>query len=193
VKLFLSLLGVASLGAYDLIHISNSVDFQNLRELEQKYKREIVISDNRAYLIPSECLLERYFGGLSQNMVELPNSELYNTSYAVTQKIFNAKDETEIKDEIAKQKISDTIEAKEAREFLSDRDGRLFGGLSQGDIDLSKQKEVVIQSIEDKANFTRPTCQLLEDGSGYKIYGTKELKLYSSKKIVDIKERVLFK
>ncbi|MDY0123285.1 hypothetical protein [Sulfurimonas sp.] len=193
-KLFLSVLAsIASLSAYELIHISNSVDLQSLEELSKKYKKDIVISDSRAYLVPSECLLERYFGGLSQNSVELPNSELYHSSHAVNEKIFNAKDAQEIEEEIAKQKISDTIEAKEAKEFLNESSGRLYGGLSQVVLDLEEQKNIVKDAPKESIAQRNPECRVLDDGSGYEIKGAKNLKLYSDQKIVDIKERVFFK
>jgi len=193
VRLFLSILAsVALLSAYELIHISNSVDLQNLQKLKEKYKKDIFISDNRAYLVPSECLLERYFGGLSQNTVELPNSELYYSSHAVNEKIFDAKDEKEIEEEIAKQKISDTIEAKEAKEFLEENSGHLYGGLSEGAIDLKAQKKVVKEKPKEEALYKNPECRVLDDGSGYEIYGAKSIQLYNSQKIIDIKESILF-
>ena len=193
-KLFLSVLtSVVSLSAYELIYISNSVDLQNLQKLKEKYKKDIVISDNRAYLVPSECLLERYFGGLSQNRVELPNSELYYSSHAVNEKIFDAKDEKEIEEEIAKQKINDTIEAKEAKEFLEENSGRLYGGLSNGAIDFEAQKKVVKEDIKENITYKHPECRVLDDGSGYEIYGAKNIQLYNSQNIINTKERILFK
>ncbi|TKI68562.1 hypothetical protein FCU45_09055 [Sulfurimonas crateris] len=193
-KIFLSTLAsIASLSAYELIHISNSVDMQSLEELSKKYKKDVVISDSRAYLVPSECLLERYFGGLSQNSVELPNSELYYSSHAVNEKIFDAKDAQEIEEEIAKQNISDTIEAKEAKEFLQDSSGRLFGGLSQGVLDLKAQKNIVKDVPKESTAQRNPECRVLDDSSGYEIRGAKNLQIYSDQKIINIKESILFK
>ncbi|MDT8339063.1 MAG: hypothetical protein RQ763_07680 [Sulfurimonas sp.] len=193
-KLFLSTLAsIASLSAYELIYISNSVDLQSLEELSQKYKKDVLISDSRAYLVPSECLFERYFGGLSQNKVELPNSELYNSSYAVNEKIFDAKDAQEIAQEIKKQKISSTIEAKEAKEFLDESSGRLYGGLSQGVLNLEAQINIVNDEPKDSIAQRSLECRVLDDGSGYEIKGAKNLQLYSNQKIIELKERVFFK
>lgn len=192
-KLFLSTLAsIASLSAYELIYISNSVDLQSLEKLSQKYKKDVLISDSRAYLVPSECLLERYFGGLSQNKVELPNSELYNSSYTVNEKIFDAKDAQDIAQEIKKQKISNTIEAKEAKEFLEESSGHLYGGLSQGAVNLEVQKNVVKDAPKEGIAYKHPECRVLENGSGYEIQGAKNLKLYSNQKIIELQERVLF-
>lgn len=192
-KLFLSILiSTASLSAYQLIHIGNEINIQSLKELEQKYKKEILISDGRAYLLPSECLLERYFGGLSQNVVELPNSELYHSSHAINEKIFNAKDAKDIENEIAKQKISDTIEAKEAKEFLEESSGRLYGGLSQGVLNLEAQKSIVKSAPQESKAYRHPECRVLDDGSGYEIKGAIDLRLYSNQKIMDIKESMPF-
>ncbi len=193
-KLFLSILAsIASLSAYELIHISNSVDLQSLKELGQKYKKDVVISDRRAYLIPSECLLDRYFGGLSQNRVELPNSDLYHSSYAVNEKIFDAKDDQEVEEEIIKQKISDTIQAKEAKEFLEENNGHLYGGLSEGVVDLGAQKNIVKAAPQESKTYRHPECRVLDDSSGYEIYGAKNIQIYSNEKIIDIKESILFK
>ena len=193
-KIFLSALAsLASLSAYELIHISNSVDLQNLQKLNEKYKKDIVISDNRAYLVPSECLLDRYFGGLSQNIVDLPNSELYYSSHAINEKIFDAKDEKEIEEEIAKQKINDTIEAKEAKEFLEESSGRLYGGLSNGAVNLEAQKKVVNEEPKESMTYKHPECRVLDDGSGYEIVGAKNIKFYSNQKIIDVKESIPFR
>lgn len=192
-KIFLSTLAsIASLNAYELIYISNSVDLQSLEELSQKYKKDVLISDSRAYLVPSECLLERYFGGLSQNKVELPNSELYNSSSVVNEKIFDAKDALEIAQEIKKQKISSTIEAKEAKEFLEESSGHLYGGLSQGAVNLEAQKNIVKGTPKESIAYKHPECRVLEDGSGYEIEGAKNLKLYNNQKVIDIKESIPF-
>ncbi|MBE0513949.1 hypothetical protein, partial [Sulfurimonas sp.] len=128
----------------------------------------------------------------SQNKVELPNSELYNSSYALNEKIFEAKDAQEIAQEIKKQKISNTIEAKEAKAFLEESSGRLYGGLSQGVLNLEAQKNIVKGMPKERNAQKHPECRVLENGSGYEIKGAKNLKLYSNRKIVELKERVLF-
>ncbi|OHE00973.1 MAG: hypothetical protein A3K14_06290 [Sulfurimonas sp. RIFCSPLOWO2_12_FULL_36_74] len=176
---------IASLSAFELIHISNSVELDSLKELQDKYKKDIVISDSRAYIVPSECLLVRHFGGLSQNRVNIVGQELQSGYLSITQEVFEAKDFQTIKKEIEKQKISDGVEAKVAKAFLDDKDGHLFGGLSQGAIDLRAQKEVVKERSKEKAqeSYKHPSCKLLDDGSGYMLFDAKDAKLYKSDEI----------
>ena len=182
----------AALSGFELIHVANTADEKSLSELSQRYKKEIVISGNRAYLVPSECLLVRHFGGLSQNRVEIVGEELQNGYLATTQEVFEAKDVETIKEEIKKQKISDTIEAKIAKAFLDDADGHLFGGLSQGRVDLGAQKEIVKERAHEqkqqskqeavKEDEKNPTCRVSDNGSGYMLYDTKDAKLYKNSK-----------
>lgn len=183
------------LGAAELIHVSNNIDNKSLDELYSKYKKEIVISNNRAYLVPSECLLVRHFGGVSQNSVEVVGKELQNGYLSMTQELFEANDINVVKQEIEKQKISDAIEAKEAKAFLQESDGHLYGGISQGRVDLEEQK-IVIKEIEHKSkideNRANPTCKLLNDGSGYTIFGVDDTKIYNGSTLKSVKESVLF-
>lgn len=194
-KIFLTTTILASaLSAFELIHISNSTDEKSLSELSERYKKEIVISDNRAYLVPSECLLERHFGGLSQNRVDIAGEELQNGYLAVTEEVFEAKDAEAIKKEIEKQKISDAIEAKVAKAFLDDKDGHLFGGLSQGSVDLKEQTKIVKEASREPSeqgkakgeSLKNPTCKISDDGSGYILEEIKDAKLYKNGKIEPI-------
>jgi len=186
---------IGYLGAAELIHVSNNIDNKSLDELYSKYKKEIVISNNRAYLVPSECLLVRHFGGVSQNSVEVVGKELQNGYLSMTQELFEANDINVVKQEIEKQKISDVIEAKEAKAFLQESDGHLYGGISQGRVDLEEQK-IVIREIEHKSkideNRANPTCKLLNDGSGYTIFGVYDTKIYNGSTLKSVKESVLF-
>ncbi|MFA5233512.1 MAG: hypothetical protein WC390_03855 [Sulfurimonas sp.] len=186
----------AALSGFELIHVSNHTDEKSLTELSDKYKKEIIISNNRAYLVPSECLLVRHFGGLSQNRVEMAGEELQNGYLATTQEVFEAKDAESIKEEIKKQKISDTIEAKVAKAFLDDADGHLFGGLSQGSVDLGAQKEILKKSLQEhkqqsnqkvpKEDEKSPTCIVSNNGSGYILEDIKDAKLYKESKTQQI-------
>lgn len=197
-KILLSIaVAIGYLSAAELIHVSNSVDSKSLEELYSKYKKEIVVSDNRAYLVPSECLLVRHFGGVSQSSVEIVGKELQNGYLSMTQELFGAKDVSIVKQEIEKQKISDAIEAKEAKAFLQESDGHLYAGISQGLINLDEQKSVVKiieqnNNIVDK-NIANPTCKLLNGGIGYTILGASDAKIYNGSALVEIKEAVLFK
>jgi len=187
---------IASLGANELIHVSNVVNPESLEELSNKYKKDLILSDGRAYIVPSECLLVRHFGGLSQNRVEMAGEELQNGYLATTQEVFEAKDAESIKEEIKKQKISDTIEAKVAKAFLDDADGHLFGGLSQGSVDLGAQKEILKKSLQEhkqqsnqkvpKEDEKSPTCIVSNNGSGYILEDIKDAKLYKESKTQQI-------
>jgi hypothetical protein len=198
VKILLSIaIAIGYLGAAELIHVSNSVDSKSLEELYNKYKKEIVVSDSRAYLVPSECLLVRHFGGVSQSSVEVVGKELQNGYLSMTQELFEAKDVGVVKQEIEKQKISDAIEAKEAQAFLQESDGHLYAGISQGLVNLEEQKSVVKiieqnNNIVDK-NRANPTCKLLNGGIGYTILGASDAKIYNGSALVEVKEAVLFK
>jgi len=48
----------------ELIYISDNAEIDNLNILNDKYKQDLLINDNRVYLIPQECLLTRHFGGI---------------------------------------------------------------------------------------------------------------------------------
>jgi hypothetical protein len=191
VKIFFSLtILTAYLSGFELLHVSNSTDIDSLKELRERYKKDIVISGERAYLVPSECLLVRHFGGLSQNRVEIAGEELQSGYLATTEEVFEAKDVETIKEEIKKQKISDTIEAKVAKAFLDDAEGHLFGGLSQGSVDLGAQKEIVKETLQKqqsqqeraKQDKKNPTCKISDDGSSYILEDIKDAKLYKESK-----------
>lgn len=196
-KILISIATIAVyLGAAELIYVSDNADDKSLDALYSKYKKEIILSDNRAYIVPSECLLVRHFGGVSQNSVEIVGKELQNGYLSMTQELFEAKDVDVVKLEIEKQKISDTIEAKEAKAFLQESNGHLFGGISQGVVDLDEQKKIV-QEIDDKnkeknKEIEHPVCKLLHDGSGYTISGAKNIKIYNGSNIVKVNEIILF-
>ena len=164
-RLFITVLSTISLYSADLIHVSNSIDKNSLTFLADKYKQSIIIDANRAFIVPQECKVLRYFGGLSQNRLNLPKSSVYTAPIVVTQEVFEAKDVNEIEDQIKKNKLIDKIEGKSPESFLEDTDGHLFGGLSQNPINLTKQKKI----MKNVTKKEYPTCQLLDDGSGYKI------------------------
>ena len=172
----------------ELIYISDNTKIDNLKILNNKYKKDLFINDNRVYLIPQECLLVRHFGGLSQNKLNLANND--SLSMPITQEIFTAKDENTIKVEVEKQKSLDLVTGKVTKEFLSDKDGHFFGGLSEIPIDLSDQitdaqNEYMIEkltqtkTIEKIDDYSHPTCELLLDGSGYKLINTLNVKIFA--------------
>jgi hypothetical protein len=175
-SIFLGLLYLVPLYGTELIHISNSTNEENLKTLRDKYKTDIIINDNNAYIIPQECKLVRYFGGLSQNEIKTPKSDKHTAPVTMTQEVFEAKNSHDIEVEVQKQKSIDEVEGKVAKEFLEDTTGHLFGGISQTPLDLTKQTKIV----NNKKQYTHLTCKLLDDGSGYKLYGIKDAKLYSA-------------
>ena len=187
-RILVTLLLSISLQSAELIHVSNSTAEDNLNILIDKYKKDIIINDNRAYIVPEECLVSRYFGGLSENKLNLPISSTYSAPIIVTQEVFEAKDVEAIEEQIQKQKTTDEVEGKVAKAFLEDKEGHLFGGLSQNPIDLTKQtkiveieKEMKKETREQKdSTSVHPTCKLLDDGTGYKLYKTINPKLYNA-------------
>ncbi|MCK4875818.1 MAG: hypothetical protein KAS26_08225, partial [Sulfurimonas sp.] len=142
-RILVTLLLSISLQSAELIHVSNSTAEDNLNILIDKYKKNIIINNNRAYIVPEECLVSRYFGGLSENKLNLPISSTYSAPIIVTQEVFEAKDVEAIEEQIQKQKTTDEVEGKVAKAFLEDKEGHLFGGLSQNPIDLTKQTKIV--------------------------------------------------
>lgn len=87
------------------------------------------------------------------------------------------------------------METKETKAFLRESDDHLYGGISQGKVDLEEQK-VVIKEIEHKSkideNMANPTCKLLNDGSDYTIFGVDDTKIYNGSTLKSVKESVLF-
>jgi len=188
VKPFLYLLFfTVSLYSAELIHISNSTDEESLKSLMHRYKTDIVISDNNAYIVPEKCKTARYFGGLSQDESTPVKYTKYRSSMKITEDIFEADSKEDIEKHIQKQKITDLIEGKIAKEFLEGASGHLLGGLSETPLDLSKQK-ILTKEIK---SYNSPTCKLLEDGSGYRLYVNKSAKLYSKDGLKPILETIM--
>ena len=178
----------------ELIYISDNTEIDNLKILSDKYKQDLLINDNRVYLIPQECLLLRHFGGLSENKVNLAISDANKLSLPITQEIFTAKDKLTIDVEIDKQKSMDLVTGKVTKEFLADKDGHLYGGVSEIPIDMSEQianaqneymreKVTKAQLIQQKEKYTHPSCELLRDGSGYKLIDTLNAFVYSDSQL----------
>ena len=81
----------------------------------------------------------RYFGGYSQNEVKLIKSNTYTAPLIVTEAVFNAKSSEDIDKVVQIQQEADIASGKTAKEFLQDRSGHLFGGLSENKINLLGQ------------------------------------------------------
>lgn len=193
-SLYLTILSVVSLYSAELIHVSNSIDNDTLLTLEQRYGESIIIDDNRAYLAPQECIVNRYFGGVSENTLILPKSSTYTAPVTITKEVFEAKSVKEIEVEINKKKIIDKIEGKLAKAFLEDTTGHLYGGISQVPIDLTEQKIVVKKDNKVTVKLDKyivPKCKLLDDGSGYKITNINNPSLYKNNSIKSILNNVI--
>lgn len=186
----LVLLSITSIYANELIYISNNTSDDTLKELHQKYKQILVINDSKIYLIPSDCRLERYFGGTSQGDVTLSKAPEQTQKIVITQEVFEAKDETIIKEKIKVEKSIALIEGKVSKAFLDDKEGRGFGGASEVPLDFTFQKveakKVYMKPIEEQTPVLKetktsdhPACELLDDGSGYKLKHIKSAQFYS--------------
>ncbi len=203
--LFIVLVYLAPLFANELVYISNNTDEPNLEKLYQKYKQTLLINDAKVYLIPSTCVLERYFGGASEGNLILTQVPQQTQSIMITQEVFEAKDESIIQDKIEVEKSLALIEGKVSKAFLDDNEGRGFGGASELPLDFTFQKleakKVYMKPAEEKHTVekkvktdTHPTCQLLGDGSGYRLENINDAKFYSNKVFRSIKDQtVVFK
>jgi len=198
-KLALLLLSIASYGV-ELIYVSNDSAPQNLQLLSEKYKQPLLINGSDIYLIPKACRLERYFGGASEGEVNRTPIPMQTESIALTQEVFDAKDERTILKKIEVEKSIALIEGKVPKAFLEDKDGRGFGGASEMLLDFAMQKnnEVIhatseVPSIEENGRL-RPSCQMLKNGSGYILQNTTGAQFYSNKGVTPIiDDTILFK
>jgi len=178
----------------ELIHISD--DTNDLDGIYQKYRQDLLISNNHVYLIPNECKLERYFGGASQGALKLVKEPHHTEEIIITQEVFEAKDIQDIQEKIDLDKSISLVQGKVAKEFLADEEGRGFGGASEVPIDYSVQKIAHIQDstrsieqafVEKEKDVALPSCKLLEDGSGYQLNNVKEPKFYNNKGLFPLK------
>lgn len=203
-KLFLILFSLSSSYAAELIYISNDTMSKNLEILSTKYKQALLINDNHVYLIPKECQLTRYFGGAGQAPVKLIERPAQTQEIVITQVVFEAKDKVAIQEEVEIVKSIALIEGKVSKAFLDDQEGRGFGGASEVPLDFTFQKmaakkiymkpERKTQAVtEDIKPYQHPSCQLLNDGSGYALEGTQGAQLYEDHTATPIlKQSILF-
>ena len=204
-KFSLALLFAASIFANDLVFVSNDTSKERLESLHQKYGQVLLINDKRVYLISSECTIERYYGGTSQGELNLVKAPTHTKEILVTQAVFEAKDEKIITQKIELDKSLALIEGKVSKEFLADDEGRAFGGVSERPRDMTAQrreaqkihmtvKEKQPMAAEETESYTHPTCQLLTNGSGYKLLGLKDAHFYSNNSLENIEDStILFK
>ncbi|MDP1785685.1 MAG: hypothetical protein Q8K81_09705 [Sulfuricurvum sp.] len=194
-KFFLLLVSVASYSA-DLIHVSNDSTPKNLQMLSEKYQQILLINDDAVYLIPSECQSERYFGGASQGVLNLVQGPTRTETVLNTQEVFEAKNEKEIIKKIELEKTFAIAEGKVSKDFLEDKDGRGFGGASEMPLVIHNEIQSAVQEksgLRDTKQIQRTSCQLLQDGSGYKIHSMSNGQLYFNGKFTFVvNDTVLF-
>jgi len=189
---------VISAFATDLIYISNDSSKSSLQALEMKYQQALLINDKKVYLIPTDCRLERYFGGASEGNLILSTKPQLTQEIIITQEVFEAKDESVITQKIEVEKSIALVEGKVSKAFLDDEEGRGFGGSSEVPLNFSFQKIAAAQkhmkpvptkekNIQEPIPEQRPQCQLLDDGSGYSLNYTNEAQLYFQAQFSSIK------
>lgn len=189
-KVFLfSLFLISWAQATELIYVSNDISQSNLNSLESTYMQKLLINDKRVYLIPSDCRLERYFGGASEGKVNLSKAPERTEEILLTQEVFEEQDETEIIEQLEVEKSISLVEGKVSKAFLDDEDGRGFGGSSEVPLDFTFQKAKATSSnmkpekkqkklvVKAKA-YQHPQCKLTKDGSAYELLFIQEAQFY---------------
>ena len=206
---FLLLASVVSVYATELIYISNNANEEHLKKLEETYKQKLLINEGYVYLIPSDCRLNRYFGGASNGNLQLSKTPEQTQKIVLTQAVFEAKNETEITEKIEVEKSIALVEGKVSKAFLDDKEGRGYGGASEVPLDFSfqrikatslnmtptkKSSPIKKDEKESKKPYIHPSCELLDNGSGYKLFHLKQAQFYSKGQAKAItKKTILFK
>lgn len=188
-KLLLILLASFSTYAGDLIYLSGDITPSTLEALSTKYQQVLVLDDNGVYLVPSECKAERYFGGASEGVLNLVRGPIRTETVLTTQDVFEAKEEKQIIKKIELEKAYAIADGKISKDFLEDKEGRGFGGASEvplvirNEIETNVPKAVVVAQVKP---IKRPSCQMLMDGSGYKIEPFNNMRAYINGRITSI-------
>ncbi len=188
-KRLLILLAGFSAYAGDLIYLSSDITAKNLEILSAKYQQPLIVSDIGAYLIPRECQSERYFGGASEGVLNLIKGSMHTETILNTQEVFEAKEEKQIVKKIELEKTFAIAEGKISKAFLEDKEGRGFGGASEAALVIDNFIEPKVQETLVKTQtkqMQRPSCQVLQDGSGYQINFMSNGRWYSNGKFTSI-------
>ncbi len=198
----LLLLTVAYLCGHELIYISNDASEQSLERLHRTYRQTLLVNTDKVYLIPPACRLERYFGGASQIPLKLDMIPEQTEKVIITQEVFKAKDKSAIQEKIEVEKSIALIEGTVPKAFLDDKEGRGYGGASQVPLDFSFQKFSAKQAhmkptmeetaVPDTKPYQHPNCQLLNDGTGYKLEHISSASLYSHEGLTPLSGTTIF-
>ncbi len=168
-KITIFLLSVTFVFAHELIELG---DFS--QEMADKYNQDIIIIDNSAYLVPSECLSTHLYGGISQGNIWL--NEIKKEHITLDSKTFTNLNQVSIDAQKQRQNLIAKVEQKSPKEFVDDSGGHLYGGISQHKIDLSTQKVLIAPKVVKQSRKTY-NCKVLQNYNGYTI-DTKIFKLY---------------
>lgn len=195
-RIFAFLLASVTVYSADLIYLSSDASAKNLEMINAKYQQTFLVSDGGVYLIPSECQSERYFGGASEGVLNLINGPIRTETVLTTQDVFEAKEEKQIIKKIELDKTFAIAEGKISKDFLEDREGRGYGGASETPLIMHNEIIPLIVKASVKAEvkeIQRPNCEILNDGSGYKIGGMTNARLYTNGKMIQVvNDTVLF-
>jgi len=198
----LSLFIISYVQATELIYISNNSTQSNLDTLQDTYKQRLLINGKKVYLIPSDCLLNRYFGGASEGNVKLSKMPEQTKKILVTQEVFEAKSEIEIIEQIEVKKSISLVEGKVSKAFLDDEDGRGFGGSSEIPLDFSFQKIKAVSHnmlpekqqkkiIPQAKVYQHPQCKLSKSGSAYELLFLTEAHFYEDGVLTKITKPII--
>ena len=193
-KFFLILLAGISSYAGELIYISSDITPKNLETLHAKYQQMLILDENGVYLVPSECRSERYFGGASEGVLTLVKGPIRTEAVLNTQEVFEAKEEKQIIEKIEQDKRFALAEGKITKDFLEDKEGRGFGGASEMPLVIRNEVEPITPKVVIAAKpkpHKRPSCQILLNGSGYKIDPLTNGRLYVDGKTIPIVENTI--
>lgn len=74
----------------------------------------------------------RYFGGVSNGELHVAKSLKYTAPLVVTEEVFTAKSSDDIDKVVEEKKLFDIKNGNGAKEFIEDKTGHFYGGLSEG-------------------------------------------------------------
>ena len=76
----------------------------------------------------------RYFGGVSNGELNIAKSVKYTAPLVVTEEVFIAKSSDDIDKVVEENKLFDIKNGNGAKEFIEDKTGHLYGGLSESEL-----------------------------------------------------------